>query len=115
MDFADFVPLFMPFSLAGVVTNNSMALYFVGEKHQRRRSFCLHHGLIGWSDFADFWVCVPSANVGANSASGETSAIRPYICKSLSGYYVVSGVSAGSSINPADNPYLEIFCVFGQV
>jgi hypothetical protein len=69
MDFSDFVPLFMPFSLAGVVTNNSMALYFVGEKHQRRRSFCLHHGLIGWRDFADFWVCVPSANVGANCNS----------------------------------------------
>ena len=26
--------------------------------------FCLHYRLSGWRDFADFWVCVPSANAG---------------------------------------------------
>ncbi len=32
-----------------------MALYFVVVKHQRRQPICLHHGLSGWKDFADFF------------------------------------------------------------
>jgi hypothetical protein len=41
-------------AIVGVVTNKSMALCFVGEKHKRRRPICLHHGLIGLMGFCGF-------------------------------------------------------------